>query len=185
MKKKKEIEKGDVDMAELLKFANVVGEHDERGLILALAAFAEDSLEGLLLAYLVPGKQAKDLVEGFNAPLGTLSARIKAAYALGLLTREQYEDLDVARRIRNAFAHDWAMCSFSRPDIKSLIGKLHAYEENGRPTDRGVQGRSRLMISLLNILMSIRFLASDIRRGKRHLQLVKLSPNSLLHKPEK
>jgi len=50
---------------------------DERGLILVLGAFAEESLAELLKVYMRPGA-SKPLLEGFNAPLGTLSARIGA-----------------------------------------------------------------------------------------------------------
>jgi len=53
-------------------------EHDDRGLVLTIAAFAEDTLERLLLDYLRGPAQANELINGFNAPLGTFSARIKA-----------------------------------------------------------------------------------------------------------
>lgn len=172
----------DTDIDMLSKFAGLVGGHDDRGLILALAAFAEDSLGRLILAYLVEGKQSRELVEGFNAPFGTLSARVKGAYALGLLSREQYEDLEIARQIRNAFAHDWEECSFAREDIKSKIGKLHAYTDEGRPLDRGVQGRQRLAGSILIILMGIRFLTSDLLREGRRLQLANHGLTSFLIK---
>ncbi|HEL3757571.1 TPA: hypothetical protein UMV36_001945, partial [Stenotrophomonas maltophilia] len=92
-------ESDDPDFESINRFNRALSAHDERGLALALAAFAEDTLGRLLLTYLIDGKQAKDLVEGFNAPLGTLASRMKAAYAVGLLTREQYEDLEIARKI--------------------------------------------------------------------------------------
>lgn len=62
-------------------------------MVLSVASFAEDALGPLTLAYLKEGKQPADLVEGFSVPLGTLSAQIKAAYSVGLLSREQYLDL--------------------------------------------------------------------------------------------
>ena len=67
-------------------------DEDERGLVLSVAAFAEDCLCKLLLAYLRDCKASSDLVEGFNAPLGTFSARIKAAFAIGILSQEQFTD---------------------------------------------------------------------------------------------
>jgi hypothetical protein len=82
---------------------------DERGLILALAAFAEEALGDLIKAFMIPGSPAKQLLEGGNAPLGTFSARIKMAHSLGLVTKRQYADLDRLRRIRNAFAHNWGI----------------------------------------------------------------------------
>lgn len=122
--------------------------------MLALAAFAEDTLGRLLMVYLREEKQARELVEGFNAPLGTLSARIKAAYALGLLKKEQHEDLEVARRIRNVFAHDWEGVSLDRNDVKAMIGKLHAYSIDGTPF--GSDARERLLGSIGTILIELR-----------------------------
>lgn len=93
---------------ELNSLLESLHEHDERSLILNLAAFAEDTLERLLLNYLRESKQAKELVAGFNAPLGTFSARIRAAFVLGLMDRDDYLTLDLFRKIRNKFAHSWS-----------------------------------------------------------------------------
>ena len=98
---------------------------DERGLVLSLAAFAEEALGDLIKAFLIPGDPAKQLLEGFNAPLGTFSARIKMAYSLGLVTRRQHEDLDRLRRIRNEFAHSWEPMSFNDQKVASHISALH------------------------------------------------------------
>lgn len=70
---------------------------DERGLVLSLAAFAEDALGLLLKAYMLPITSTHQLIDGFNAPLGTFSSRIKAAYSLGLIESEQFEDLEHLR----------------------------------------------------------------------------------------
>ncbi|WP_241522926.1 hypothetical protein [Chimaeribacter arupi] len=77
---------------------------DERGLILSLAAFSEDSLGKLLSEFMRDSKTSKDLIEGFNAPLGTFSSRIKACYSLGLITDKQYNDLEILRKVRNKFS---------------------------------------------------------------------------------
>jgi len=145
---------GDPDMDSLNRFQSLIRKQDDRAMVLSLAAFAEDTLGRLLLVYLRESKQAKELVEGFNAPLGTLSTRIKAAYTIGLLTKEQHEDLEVARRIRNAFAHDWEGHSLESPDIRSLVGKLHAYAVDQRPPP--ADGRERLLQALTTILMELR-----------------------------
>jgi Mannitol repressor len=98
---------------------------DERGLILSLAAFAEDSLGALLKSFLLPNQAARDLLEGFNAPLGTLSSRIRAALALGLITKDQYDDLEHLRKIRNEFSHTWQPISFSDQHIAAHIKAIN------------------------------------------------------------
>jgi len=159
------IESGDPDFDSLNRFNHLLSKHDERGLALSLAAYAEDTLGRLLLTYLVECKQSKDLIEGFNAPLGTLASRMKAAYAIGLLTKEQYEDLEVARKVRNLFAHDWEGVSLDRPDIKSMIGQLHAYTFDGSPISS--DPRQRLQYSVANVLMELRVQIAQHRKHRR------------------
>lgn len=158
-------ESDDPDFESINRFNRALSAHDERGLALALAAFAEDTLGRLLLTYLIDGKQAKDLVEGFNAPLGTLASRMKAAYAVGLLTREQYEDLEIARKIRNVFAHDWEGVSLNQPNIRAMIGQLHGYNFDQAPMTR--EPRDRLQQSISNVLTELRIQIAQHRKHRR------------------
>ena len=43
------------------------------------------------------------LFTGMN-PLSTFSARIRIAYALGLVTEDEYHDLKIIKDVRNRFA---------------------------------------------------------------------------------
>ena len=137
---------------------------------MSLGAFAEDTLGRLLLIYLREEKQSKELVEGFNAPLGTLSTRIKAAYAMGLLTGEQYQDLDISRKIRNAFAHDWEGVTLERQDIKAMIGNLNAYTFDHVPLEGGM--RERLIGSITTILVELRVQIGQHRKYGRRVPFV-------------
>lgn len=94
---------------------------DERGLVLSLAAFAEDSLGELLRTYMLRKVAASQLIDGFNAPLGTFSARIKAAYALGLITDDQFSDIEILRKIRNDFSHTWEPITFDTQSVRDRI----------------------------------------------------------------
>jgi mannitol operon repressor len=87
-------------------FLQVLRQESERGQVLISAGFLEEQPKDVLLAFLLEKSQARDLVEGANAPLGTFSARTEACYALGLITEEEYSDLTLIRRIRNEFAHN-------------------------------------------------------------------------------
>lgn len=110
---------------DLNRLRELTADLDERGMVLALAAFAEEALGDLLSAFMQPGEASSALLDGFNAPLGAFSSRIKAAAALGLLTPAQQENLDRLRRIRNAFAHAWEPVSFSDQRLASHIAALH------------------------------------------------------------
>ena len=47
----------------------------DRGLVLSMSAFMEESLGLVLKKYLKDVPATTELIEGFNAPLGTFSAR--------------------------------------------------------------------------------------------------------------
>ena len=110
-------------------------------MVLSLATFIEDTLGRLLLAYFRRCKATKDLVEGFSAPLGTLGARIKAGYSFGLLTHDQYKDIEIFRKVRNEFAHNWEGISLERQDIKAKLGELSGYTLDGKPIEGGPRER--------------------------------------------
>ena len=63
-----------------------------RVLVISIASFAEECIGRLIKAYLRNTKVVSELLDGFNAPLCTFSARIKIAYALGLLTDSQFSN---------------------------------------------------------------------------------------------
>lgn len=164
-------------LLELNQLLRMLDDHDERGLVLSLAAFAEDTLGRLLVHFMREPRQAKELVEGFNAPLGTFAARIKAAFALGLLRREQFEDLEVLRRIRNEFAHNWQEVTLERNDLAGLVGRLHLVGLGGKRMDH-LRGKARLQHSLSWVLVELRLLLSAVKDKKIQAQFhgVRMGP---------
>jgi len=100
--------------------------HDlnEQGLVLTLAAFADDSLRDLLFSYFLKNSASKRLISGYEAPLGTFSAKIDTAFALGLITPGQYSDLNHLRKIRNMFSHTWTKITFESEDVEKHIKAL-------------------------------------------------------------
>jgi hypothetical protein len=64
------------------------------------------------------------LLSGPNAPLGTFSARINSAYAMGLIQSDEFHDLNVIRKIRNEFGHSWKDVDFDTQKISALCLNL-------------------------------------------------------------
>ena len=95
----------------------------ERGAALAATAFLDEILQRTLAAFLLSTETASDLLVGFNAPLGTLSARIAAAHAMGLISEIERRECDLVRKIRNEFAHKVKM-SFDDDRVKGLCSAL-------------------------------------------------------------
>lgn len=122
--KKDELAEEDNTFGPLNRLTGTLRDHDDRGLILSLAAFAEEALGRLIEAFMLPVQASKDLLAGFNAPLGTFSSRIKASYALGLINEEQFKDLEYLRKIRNEFAHAWEHVSLSQEKLASMVRNM-------------------------------------------------------------
>src|SRR5690606_5590079 len=142
---------------------------DDRGLILSLAAFSEEALGELLKAFMMPSDATKQLVEGFNAPLGTFSSRIKAAYALGLITKDQFLDLERLRKIRNEFAHTWKSVSLSKPKVAALIDDMSFSRLDERFPDM-LSDKVRSSMSCL--LIEIRSSTHQIQKNRMQAKLV-------------
>ncbi len=137
----------------LNRFLSLVGAQDDRAMVLSLATFIEDTLGRLLIAYFRDCKATKDLVEGFSAPLGTLGSRTKAAYSFGLVTEAQYKDMEILRKVRNQFAHNWEGVSLSRNDIQALIGQLSGYTVDHREIKGG--SREKVLGTLSTCCMEL------------------------------
>lgn len=151
-------------LASLNKFLSVVAKHDDAAMVLALATFIEDTLGRLLLAYLRDCKASKELVEGFNAPLGTLGTRTKAAFAFGLLNKQQYQDIEILRKIRNQFAHNWEGVALDSSDIKAMIGQLSGYTFDQKPIEGGL--RQRVLVTLSTCCIELRVFLGRLHAGK-------------------
>jgi DNA-binding MltR family transcriptional regulator len=148
----------------LMSLAN--GQHD-RTLALSVASFAEECLGRLLKAFLREVKAADELLEGFNAPLGTFASRIKLCHAMGLLSDEQFKDLELARKIRNEFAHTWDECTFADQKIKGWVAALNP-PRIASHTPKSDEDKFRM--SMFGILVEIEVLQSTIASGdKRRL----------------
>lgn len=84
----------------------------------------DDLLLRTLAAFLIEGGSASKLLTGFNAPIGTLSARIEMAAALGLISEQERHDATLIRKIRNDFAHSLQV-SFESEHIEHRCAALH------------------------------------------------------------
>lgn len=99
-----------VEMQELQKYlddANKENAHGtERGTVLVWASILDEMLTKLLKSFLVPLDKGKlDEIFEPDGPLSTFSAKIKIAFAVGLITKEEADCLNSVRKIRNDFAH--------------------------------------------------------------------------------
>lgn len=102
---------------------NQLNKESHRGAAVLSCSFIEDQLANIIRSFLIDTKEAEKLLEGFNAPLGTLSSRATMAYTLGLITKDEYEEINILKKIRNLFAHNFK-ASFEDDKIIDLCKKL-------------------------------------------------------------
>src|SRR5258708_18194129 len=78
-------------LKDFLRFLPELNKESDRGRVLISCSYLDQMLREILLAFLRDTKLSLQLVEGFNAPLGTFSARATATYAMGLITNRDYK----------------------------------------------------------------------------------------------
>ena len=117
MKKEPELDQ----LGEFLKYFN---KESDRGAALLASALLEERLYEIILAFFCSNSTSKEILNGYNAPLGSFASRINMAYALALVQRNEFNELHSIRKIRNEFAHDWREKDFNHEIIKPLCEGL-------------------------------------------------------------
>ncbi|HDS3386344.1 TPA: hypothetical protein QID73_000287 [Proteus mirabilis] len=115
----------DPEINELSIFLNELHEESDRGIALLSASIIEDWLSTILKSFLIDNEASKKMLDGFNAPIGTFSAKINMAFSLGLIMENEYKEIEIIRKIRNEFGHSWHGISFKTQKIlEILMGKF-------------------------------------------------------------
>lgn len=139
-------------LREFLAFLPELSEETDRGMALITTSFIDELLRRVLLAYFIEGKTSSSLVEGFNAPLGTLATRASAAVALGLVSYKEFAEIEIIRKIRNKFAHH-VHVSFKDASVsdlcKNLVFAAQDYD------DVTVDPRGRFSTSAVAVIMNL------------------------------
>ena len=140
------------NLKEFAPFLDDLNRESERGAVLISVSYLERQLKEILLAFLCEGNTSPRLLEGFNAPLGTLAARATATAALGLISGPEYQELETIRKVRNLFAHDHR-ASFSDRGIADRCRNLtFSAKEYG---DVVVDSRSQFTTAALALILNL------------------------------
>jgi DNA-binding MltR family transcriptional regulator len=101
----------------------------DRSLAIVAGSFLDEFLTILIRGFIVEDKKLHEELFQTDRPFSTFSAKIKVAYALGLISSREKKELDVIRETRNKFAHTVGLVSFSDQSIKDKCGNLTLSEE--------------------------------------------------------
>lgn len=94
--------------------------HDASDRIVAVVsgAYLDALLDSLLRAVFIDDPQEAEALLRPDAPLGSNGTRYKLAYCMGLITKEQRDDLRLIAKIRNHFAHTFGECAFNASPVR-------------------------------------------------------------------
>lgn len=112
------------EIQQLSHFLGEFNKESDRGAALVAASMLDERLQEILSNFLVQSPTSKELLGGFNAPLGTFSARAAAALSLGLIQENEFNEIALIRKIRNEFGHGWKPLSFESGRVADLCRQL-------------------------------------------------------------
>jgi DNA-binding MltR family transcriptional regulator len=144
----------------------------DRGVALFSASILDQVLQEILAAFFVNTSTSKELFR-YPQPLSSFSARQNLCLALGLISKQEYQECDTIRKIRNEFAHasSYSM-SFENEKISNLCKSLQAFRLK---YDERVKFDLIISINRLAFMFSVTVLHTDwtarIKFAKDHKRL--------------
>jgi len=160
------------EINQLADFLNEFNKESDRGAALVAASMLDEKLKEILSGFFVEKSTSKELLTGYNAPLGTFSARASATLCLGLIQENEFKEITLIRKIRNEFGHDWQSISFESGRVSELCMELPwlgpiELENTSTPRSRF---NSAVAILLTDLLWRVRLVTKERR-------ILKIWPN--------
>lgn len=153
------------EVAQLSAFLSSFNKESDRGAALVAASMLDERLEEILRSFLVESAATRDLLSGFNAPLGTFSSRASAALALGLIQENEFKEITLIRKIRNDFGHGWEPMSFSSDPVAKLTAQLPWLGPAEHEAGATLRARFNAAVSILltDLLWRVRLVRKEQR----------------------
>jgi DNA-binding MltR family transcriptional regulator len=102
---------------------------DDRSCAILGVSYLEFLLDQLLRQVFVQDEKAQQQLLNDQGPLGTFSTKIELAYCLGLTTKEERDDLNLVRKVRNDFAHKLKSLTLGDRGIKARCLEMKLPQE--------------------------------------------------------
>ena len=104
-------------------FEKEFAQNTDRGAVIVSATILAELLRMTLETFMVQEDVVDDLFGPYK-PLSTFSARVQIAFALGLISDQEHNYLEIIRGIRNQFAHTAGALSFENQSISDRCQNL-------------------------------------------------------------
>jgi mannitol operon repressor len=143
---------------------NNLQRESDRGLALIASANIEKQLSQVLHSFLRETATARLLLEGALSPLSSLSAKLAACHALGLIDDFEYREINLIRKIRNKFAHSSEALTYSSLEVSSLCQELRS----DLPDDGSEHNnRGKFMNSAIKMSLHLMYRSPWVKKEKR------------------
>jgi len=159
--------KSEPEIEEVGQFLNEFNKESDRGAVLISASLLDERLMKILEAFFIEIEESRDLLSAPNAPLGTFAARLSAAYSLGLIQENEYQEITIIRKIRNEFGHKWSGVNFESQRITSLFNNLPWL--GPLELEKTSNSRNRFDFAVVGLLMDLLWRVRLVHREKRKL----------------
>jgi DNA-binding MltR family transcriptional regulator len=98
--------------------AKEFNQKSDRAAAILGAAFLEAHLGQLIASFFIEECDETEALLTAERPLGTFSARVHAAYCMGLISTNEYHDLDLIMQIQHMFANRIGEVAFTNDGIR-------------------------------------------------------------------
>jgi DNA-binding MltR family transcriptional regulator len=155
------------------KFFKLLNESQDSSLIVVAVSYIDACLASLLAKRLRKSSISESLLDSRAGPMGSFAVRSKLAYALALIDKPMYQDLQLLSELRNEVAHHHFELQIADPAVAAACMKLgYVSSLNNGLSDKPLMDdswlaspRSRFTISAM--LIAQRLLLTAL--GTKHL----------------
>jgi mannitol operon repressor len=152
------------------RFLHELQSETDRGLPLVAAAVLEEKLLLALRCFFCVGKSADNLLVGYNAPLGTFSARSDACHALGLIDDFEAKEITLVRKVRNEFAHAQLGLTFESEPVRSFCASLASPMPNNLEPS-ALTPRFRFILATVHLITRLYWRHTYIEPERRKIKV--------------
>ena len=115
----------EIDLQMWSGFFDELRSESDRGATILAGVWIDNLLERKLLTLFAEGNSdARRKLFDQNGALSAFSSKILAAYCLGWIDSDIFHDINLVRKIRNAFAHELHDIDLESPNIRRLIDQF-------------------------------------------------------------